>query len=79
MKYQCPFCESFDVRKNELGEVVCFSCFNICSYNDIDTLLWGRVTETPPPFPDTLEKRKSKRSSRGQRSSSASEIIRRII
>ena len=78
MKYQCPFCESFDVKRNDVGEVVCFSCFSVCS-ESIDDMLWGRINETPPPFPEELERRKTKRSTRSQRGSSDLNIIRRIV
>ena len=80
MKYQCPFCESFDVRKSESGEVICFSCFNICSDNDIDNILWKRVSELPTPFPENLERRKTKRTStKPERDSSESTIMTRVL
>ena len=79
MKYQCPFCESFDVKKNERGEAFCFSCFSVCSDNDIDQLLWGRMGELPPPFPEELERKRTKRFAKSVRGNAVSEIMRRII
>ncbi len=80
MKYQCPFCESFDVRRSESGEVVCFSCFSICSNYDVDDLLWKRAGELPTPFPESLERRKTKRTSnKSERDSSGSTIMTRMV
>ena len=78
MKYQCPVCNSFDVKKNEFGDVICFSCFSICSDNDLDTMLWGRALDAPPPFPEKLERKKNKRTHR-ERNNNSNDIMRRVI
>ena len=58
MKYQCPYCESFDVKRDEEGKMTCFTCFNIYSSDMIMT-----DSNTPPPFPERLERRKERRRS----------------
>ena len=63
MKYQCPYCESFDIHRNEKGEVICFDCFSICSWEmELDTRLSKKNELIPPHFPEHLE-----RSSRDKR------------
>lgn len=57
MKYQCPYCESFDIHRNEKGEVICFNCFSICSWEkELDTRLSRKNALTPPAFPEHLER-----------------------
>ena len=57
MKYQCPYCESFDIHRNEKGEVICFNCFSICSWEtELDTRLSRKNTLIPPVFPEHLER-----------------------
>lgn len=72
MQYQCPWCDSFDVRKNKKGEVVCFECFSVCSIkDDVDIRLNSRTQDLPPPFPEELERPKNKRKGLERRNSSA--------
>ena len=57
MKYQCPYCGSFDVRRNENGDVVCFECFSICSDKNVSNVSLNS-SDLPPNFPQELERRK---------------------
>ena len=62
MSIMCPICESFDVYKNENGDRVCFTCLNIQSTDDLNDISAKKIT--PPPFPETMERRKVRRTSR---------------
>jgi len=75
MKYQCPYCESFNIHRNEKGEVICFDCFSICSWEkELDTRLSRKSALTPPAFPDYLERPKRSRRVRPSYSSTNSVV-----
>lgn len=69
MKKQCPNCESLDVQVNEKGHLVCFTCFNIFSSDNLNKLA---ASKELPPFPEELERSHNKRkSSRDKKSDSS--------
>ena len=53
-----PCCDSFDVKKNELGDVICFSCFSIAQNNDLDTMFVGKSIRCTSSISEKLEERK---------------------
>ncbi|MFH1224082.1 MAG: hypothetical protein V1647_07070 [Pseudomonadota bacterium] len=57
MNYQCPYCFSFDVKKDKAGGIVCFECFSILTPSEIlDVELNARINDAPPTFPQKLER-----------------------
>mgnify|MGYP001809985893 CR=1 FL=1 len=78
MKYQCPYCESFDVHRVENGDVVCFECFSICSNRDRARIQLDH-NNLPPIFPQEYERRKLRKKTPSSKEGINSEKIMRNV
>jgi hypothetical protein len=77
MKRQCPKCESMDVKLNEKGQLICFTCFNISS-TDSARELSARSDKDIPPFPAELERKHEVRRTR-KNNSSVDSTYKRVV
>ncbi|MEI6092433.1 MAG: hypothetical protein WCQ47_01975 [bacterium] len=78
MKYQCPYCESFDVYRADNGDVICFECFAICSDSKTNTSQLD-TKNLPPIFPQEYERRKLRKKEHSSKDAIASEKFMRNI